>query len=350
MKIVKWVVVGVLVCGSCPLFPQSATLGDDRKSLQRFSFERIEMGVEFRIALYACSSGVANDAANAAFDRIHELNRKLSDYESASEVRQLCRQNSGQWHAVSHDLHHVLIHAVELSQETDGAFDVTVGHYTKLWRRARRRKRLPEFKQIAELSNRTGFHLLKVKRHSPQILMTVPDMRLDLGGIAKGYAVDEALRVLRESGHHQACVDGSGDIAVGSPPPGKNSWRIELASLRPSEKSNPVSIEVANCAVATSGDAFQAMEIGGRRYSHIINPRTGQPLTTPSSVTVVAESGMEADSLASAVSVLGLNQGLQLIEERKSAECFMVTGESGKTITRATTGFRKLRAQELNQR
>jgi thiamine biosynthesis lipoprotein len=321
--------------------PPAAT-AEEPKPLQRFDFERIEMGVEFQIAVYACDSGVANKAVRAAFDRVRDLNSKLSDYDSKSEVRQLCEKTAGTWQPVSQDLHRVLLHARRLSEETDGAFDVTIGHYTKLWRRARRQKSLPEAAELTKPSRQTGFRMLEVDPQETRVRMKVEGMRIDLGGIAKGYAVDEALKTLRLAGVDRALVDGSGDIAVGNPPPGRAKWRIEIAALRDSPEADPVSIEISNCAVATSGDAFQAVKIAGKSYSHIIDPRTGWPLTTTSSVTVVAPTGMEADSLASAVSVVHAKSGVSIAARRKQTEAFVVTQHDGKTRTIETTGFRRL--------
>lgn len=312
---------------------------DEPKPLRRFNFERMEMGVDFKIALYACDSRVANHAAEAAFVRISELNSKLSDYDAESEVRRLCEKPVGRWLPVSEDLHRVLLHATRLSADTDGAFDVTVGHYTKLWRRARRRKMLPDPAELKSLSAHTGHGLLCVDSTCPRVRLEKAGMRIDLGGIAKGYAVDEALTVLKRAGCERALVDGSGDIGVGLPPPGKTGWRIEVAALRDSAGARPVSIEIARCAVATSGDAFQAVEIAGRKYSHIIDPKTGIPLTKPSSVTVVAPSGIEADSLASAISVLGPKRGVRLAEELRRTEASVVTEGQGRTITNRSSGF-----------
>lgn len=324
------------------LFEPLCGTADEPKPLRRFDFERIEMGVDFRIGLYACDQRVANDAAKAAFDRVRELNSKLSDYDASSEVRKLCEKPPQQWHSVSRDLHTVLLHANRLSEESNGAFDVTVGHYTKLWRRARRRKMLPEASQLAKLAKRTGHQLLRVNAQKPRVWMENEGLRIDLGGIAKGYAVDEALRSLQLSGIERAYVDGSGDIAVGMPPPDKPKWRIEVAALRETQDSDPVSIEIASCAVATSGDAFQAVEIDGRRYSHIVDPRTGMPLSTPSSVTIVAPNSMQADSLASAVSVMGPGKGAAMIGKLKQTECFVVTLKDDRSVVKATSGFSSL--------
>lgn len=341
LKILSLAVVSAALYGM--LIAQSIR-ADAPKPLRRFDFHRVEMGVEFRITLYACDSAVANHAAKAAFDRIHELNSKLSDYDSSSEVRRLCEMPAGQWRPVSTDLHKVLACGKTLSGNSHGAFDYTVGHYTKLWRRARRQKQLPSQEQLKAVRPLTGFQLVEVQVDHSRVRLLRDRMRIDLGGIAKGFAVDEALRILTESGIQRALVDGSGDLAVSAPPPGKSAWRIEIAALRGTVDEKPVSVEISHCAVATSGDAFQAIEIDGTRYSHIVDPKTGMPLTTPSSVTVVARTGMEADSLASAISVLGPEAGIQFAENRDDTEAFVVTAQ-GSTFQRAeTTGFRLLKA------
>ena len=136
-------------------------------------------------------------------------------------------------------------------------------------------------------------------------------MQLDLGGIAKGYAADEALKLLREKfGITQALVAASGDIACGDPPPGKEAWSVDIAPIARSQK--PRRLHLVNAAVSTSGDLEQFVVIGGVRYSHILDPRTGLGLTGRRSVTVIAPKGIDADSMTKAVSVLPQKSGLQV--------------------------------------
>jgi len=317
----------------------TSDLQPSQTQLHRFDFEQIEMGVQFRISLYACDSKVANHAARAAFERIHALNSILSDYDARSEVRQLCEKTSGVWHPVSRDLHRVLLHARRLSVRTEGAFDVTAGHYTKLWRRAHRRSQLPSASDLKSIAAVTGFRFLEVDPHKLRVRLLIDGMRIDLGGIAKGYAADQALLQLSRHGIVRALVDGSGDITAGQAPPGRNGWRIEIQALRSSPEADPVTIELAESAVATSGDAFQHLEVAGQRFSHIIDARTGQALTNPSSVTVVAANGMAADSLASSVSVLGIDAGLQLIEKLRNTETRIVTVRQGQVESAGSSGF-----------
>ena len=148
-------------------------------------------------------------------------------------------------------------------------------------------------------------------------------MRLDLGGIAKGYAADEALRVLCTRGIDRALVDAGGDVVIGDPPPGRIGWRIGIAPLEVDGAPSRY-LTLAQSAIATSGDAFQFVEIGGQRYSHIVDPRTGFGLNHRQSVTVRARDGITADSLATAVSVLGPEEGLQLIKATGGARALIV--------------------------
>jgi len=157
-------------------------------------------------------------------------------------------------------------------------------------------------------------------------------MRLDLGGIAKGYAADEALRVLRKSGINRALVDAGGDIALGNPPPEKPGWRIGIAPLEADGPPSQVLL-LSRVAVATSGDTWQYVQIGSRRYSHLVDPRTGLGLTDHSSVTVIAPEGITADGLASAVSVLGPEKGLKLVEATPGTAAFIVRAPEGKVQT-----------------
>jgi FAD:protein FMN transferase len=171
---------------------------------------------------------------------------------------------------------------------------VTLGPLIQLWRTARERRTLPDPSAVTEARRQTGYRKLRLlPRNEVQLVRT--GMRLDLGGIAKGYAADEMLQTLRESGFPRALVAASGDLAIGDGP-----WRIELGATGEVR-------ELSRCAVSTSGDETQFVEIGGVRYSHIIDPKTGLGAVRRPLVTVIAASGMEADALATAFSAAPSN-------------------------------------------
>jgi len=294
-------------------------------TLTRFEFERYEMALPFRLVFYAADFEQARHAADAAFDRIRALNDCLSDYDYDSELSRLSRTSGeGQAVAVSEDLWRVLERAVALSRRTDGAFDVTVGPYVILWRKARRDRALPDPARLERARRAVGFDKVRWDRRRRTVELLAPDMRLDLGGIAKGYAIDEALRTLRSRGIRRALVTGSGDMAAGDPPPGRPGWRVAVAPLDRPEAPPAVFVLLHNRALATSGDVFQHVEIDGMRYSHIVDPRTGVGLTDQSLVTIIARDCATADSLATAVSVLGPPRGLALVEKTQGAAAYIV--------------------------
>ncbi len=160
-------------------------------------------------------------------------------------------------------------------------------------------------------------------------------MQLDLGGIAKGYAADEALKVLNKHGIQSALVAAGGDIRVGDAPPGSNGWRVAIAPLKPGQEKPSEQLLLKNAAVSTSGDAEQYVEIDGKRYSHIVDPKTGIGLVGRMSVTVVARSGISSDSLTKVVCVLGPEKGMKLLETQEgvSARMLRLKGDEMETFT-----------------
>ncbi len=303
----------------------SPKAGHSDESLNRYEFTEPQMGMPFRIVLYAPDQTQAAAAATAAFQRVTQLNAVLSDYDTDSELSRLS-QTAGQGQTVklSPDLWFILERAQSLARRTHGAFDATAGPYISLWRKARRTKELPSARSLALARETVGYGKLRLipRDHTAQLMLTY--MRLDLGGIAKGYALDEALKVLKQQGITRALVTGGGDMAVGEPPPGKPGWRIEIAPLDVTNAPPKRFVLLRNVGLATSGDLFQHVEINGKRYSHIVDPRTGLGLTDHSLVTVIAPTAITADSLATAVSVLGPVAGRELIEQTPGVAAYMV--------------------------
>lgn len=301
--------------------------------LRRFQYERPLMGAPIRVILYATDQRSANLAAEAAYERIAELDRILSDYKPDSELSLLsATAGSGKAVALSQDLWTVLERSQKLAKETGGAFDVTVGPYVRLWRRARRAKEFPAQQRLAEARQAVGYEKLKLEPSGHTAQLLVPAMRLDLGGIATGYAVDEAMKVLRQKGIERALIDASGDILVSEPPPGEMGWKIGIAPL---DADGPPSryLRLRNMSVTTSGDAFQHVVLDGKRYSHIVDPATGLGLTDQTSATVIAPDGITADSMATAVCVLGPEKGLKLVETMPRAAAFIVRSLGDKPET-----------------
>jgi FAD:protein FMN transferase len=311
-------------------------------TLKRFEFTQTEMAVPIRIVLYATDDATAEGAAKAAFARFHELNAIFSDYDPQSELRRLCDTSAeGKPVHVSNDLWRVLLRAGELSAQSDGAFDVTVGPVVRLWRSARRTKELPSPQSLQAALSRVGYRSVHLQPQRQTVELLRPKMLLDLGGIAKGYAVDEAMSTIRRRGVTRMMVEAGGNIGLGDPPTERPGWRIGIAS---SDLHSPARqyLSLSRAAISTSGDLWQYAVIGGVRYSHLIDPRTGRALTDHSSVTVVGPDGLSTDGLSSAVAVLGPERGLKLVDSTPGAAALIVRVIDGREQTYQSKKWKEL--------
>lgn len=271
-----------------------------RAVTERFEYSQIHMGVKVTFVLYADRADTAEGAARAAYARFAELEQIMSDYRPDSEVMRLCDRAGEGPVKVSPELFTVVQRAVEVSALSEGTFDVTCGPIVKLWREARKTKKLPSPTALSTAREVVGYRYLALDSAASTIDIGRKGVRIDLGGIAKGYACDEALRVLGENGVDRALVQAGGDLAASGAPPGKLGWRVAIQG-RPAEDA----IWLKNAAMSTSGDSEQFVTIGGRRYSHIVDPRTGYGLVDQVQVTVIAKDGLTSDSLSKALCILG---------------------------------------------
>ena len=259
------------------------------------------MGMPVRLVLHAPDEQSAIDAARAAFARIQSLDEMMSDYRPDSELRRLERK-PGERVTISPELYHVLRTALDVARITDGAFDPTVGPLVALWRTARREQRLPTDDAIRAAREIVGWR--KIKLEPPNgVRLATAGMRLDLGGIAKGYILQEALFTLRAHGVTAALVEAGGDAVVGDAPPGKPGWTIATPGSDPAVARRAKSL--TNIALATSGPTAQFFEIDGVRYSHVIDPRTSLGVTSGRTVRVIARDAAIADAVATALGVTG---------------------------------------------
>lgn len=291
-------------CGNVSLFSQT---------LRRLSFDHPQMGTTFRIVLFTANDSLARETVQKAFDRIDAINQSMSDYLPESEINQLTSKAGTQaFQPVSLDLWNVLVRAKQISRYSKGAFDVTIGPLTRIWRRAMRQQEMPPETQILKAKTLVGNRHLRLREKDHSVRLKIADMKLDLGAIAKGYATEKAWEVLRDAGIPISLVDGGGDIRLGDPPPGETGWKVEISDGGENPEQKNQTIFLANCGVATSGDTYRYVESGGKRYSHIIDPRTGYGISSRRLVTVVAPNGTDADALASAVSILGPEAGKKI--------------------------------------
>ena len=270
------------------------------------------MATKFRLSLHAENRETAEKAAQDAFEHVSRLTGLFSDYEPNSELNRLNASKANEPFKASPELVSIITRSLEISQLTDGAFDITCGHVTRLWRSMKNRRQLPPPDRLATAKAAMDWKAVKVDAQASTITLTKPGMLLDLGGIAKGYAADAVLKLLRNK-HHitRALVIAGGDIAIGDPPPGKEGWEIKLRTSATVE--TPVTLKSA--AVSTSGDLYQSIIIEGKRYAHIISPKSGLGITNTVSCSVIATDATTSDALATAMVVLGKEKGSEIAKQ-----------------------------------
>ena len=315
-----------------------AAVANESEALVPVTGSRRIMGAPWKIKVFAPQQAAGEAAIAAALDEVDRLEKVLSDYDPESELSRLsAAAPTPEPVTVSHDLWNVLVAAESFRETSDGAFDITVGPLTALWRQSRRTGRLPREDKLAAAKAAVGGDCIKVDHAQKQVRLTKPGMRLDAGGIGMGYAADRAMDVLRNHGIASAMIDASGDILVSDAPPGADGWRILVAPLRPGGEAETITLTGA--AVTTSGDAFQAVEIDRVRYSHIVDPRTGLGVRGPSAVTVIARDATAADALATAASVLGPTHGPAYLKKHPATSARFVWRDGKAVRTLVTDGW-----------
>ena len=257
----------------------------------------------------------AKDAAKAAMAEIRRIEGLLSRYQPGSVLVRLAESGGGE---VDKAIYHVLGQALEIASASGGAYDPTVGELSLLWQRAREKEELPEREEILKALEGVGWQ--QVKLIPPNKVMLPPGLQLDLGGAAKGYAVDRALEVLKGQGIERALVNAGGQIGILGEAP-RGLWRVGVKD--PREAGLLTVLEVKEGAVSTSGDYQRFFISGGRRYHHLVDPTTGYPAWDCQSATVVAETGLLADLLSTACFIMGPEMGMALVE-RYGAEALVV--------------------------
>jgi FAD:protein FMN transferase len=307
-------------------------------ALSRYEFSEPHMGTLWRITLYAPDAESASNAVRAAFSRVAALEQIMTDYDPDSELMRLSRSPRGTPVAVSDDLYAILSGSLTISAASQGAFDITVGPVVQLWRRARRQRELPDPHRLEVARQSVGYSKVRLDPNRRSVTLLADSMRLDLGGIGKGYGADAALAVLRERGLGRALVAASGDLSIGDAPPGQAGWRVGVGAAGGGATNLVANLLLTHAGVSTSGDAEQFVVLAGRRLSHIIDPRTGQALTNRIQNTVVSRCAMRSDGMAKTVCVLGAEAGLRFIESQPDAEALVQIPEPG-------GGFRIVRSK-----
>jgi len=269
-------------------------------------------------------------AVNAAFDRMAEIEAVADRYTGDSEISRMNRTAADGPVFVSDDMIEMLLMAGALSERTEGAFDITIAQLLDLWGFTNE-PRLPAPEEIEALLSSVCHSCVVVDDENMTVYYDAPDLSVDLGGIAKGYAVDEAVKVLKSLSVTSAVINAGGDMAVVGKK-GDVPWRIGIQHPRDSQELIAV-LDIADRSVVTSGDYERFFFTDGVRYHHIIDPRTGYPAGMTMSVTVVTDNTAVADALATAYFVMGPEKALETARRADGIDILVVDSDGNLTHT-----------------
>ena len=285
------------------------------------------MGSIVELKFYSPNEELFHRVVDACVERTKEIDRLFSNYRDDSVLAEVNRNAGVGPVFVPGEFLRLVRTSIEYSEFTDGAFDITIGSLFELWRAETAAGRLPARSRIRDALGCTGFQKIKIDETKSQVFLDRGCVRLDFGAIGKGYAVDEMVRIAKESGIKRGLVNFGGNIYAMDPPAGKKFWDVGVR--KPGSGSEIISkLDLVNKGVATSGDYERYFEHEGRRYSHIIDPRTGWPAEDVTSVVAVSKTATEADVFSTAVSVLG-SHGAEMFARKDKSLGFLVVGKNG---------------------
>jgi thiamine biosynthesis lipoprotein len=306
---------------------------------RKFSYSEMKMGSAFNLIIVSADSNKANHLARKSYELVDSLNHIFSNYDSSSELSKI-NASAG---LLPYKMSTAMLDLVQKSQyayiQSKGAYDISIGPLSSLWRNARKAKLFPEASTVLATKKLVGLNQVKINKRLGTIFLPNANMQLDFGGIAKGYIAQWVINFLKANGIQQALVDAGGDIVMSGAPLNQQGWLIGVNLPETTDDLLNKKLQLSNCSVATSGDVYQFIEYKGVKYSHIINPLTGYGVTNLRNVTIVAKTGATADWLATACSILPIQEAKQLAISHQAA-LLITTLKNGKLVFEATPNFK----------
>ena len=314
---------------------------DSSSGPRRYEATREMMGTFVTITVWANTPQQGATAVDAAFEQIRQIELSMSDYNPDSELSKINREAYDHPVAVSDKMLDVLKTALLYAELSDGGFDISMRPLKRLWKSAGKSGEVPDDDTIKAVLASVGYRDIELDEQAKTVRFLKPAMELDLGAIAKGYSADLAVAELKRLGVPAALVNAGGNIAVMGTPPNVRAWRVGIQDPNKLDLRLQDVIHLTGGSVATSGDYERFVEIGGKRFSHIFDPRTGRPVEHMSSVTVIAPDGITSDALSTTLSVMGPDAGLALAAKLVGVDAmFIVAGPDGPTVIKSP-GFDK---------
>jgi thiamine biosynthesis lipoprotein len=308
---------------------------------RKYVFEEPKMGSPFTITIYCKDSAAAASSATAAFRKADELNGILSDYIDSSEINRLsATSGQGRYIPVSLPLFDILQRALEAARLSEGSYDITIGPLVKLWRQARETKIFPNADSILAAKKKINYRFMHLDTIRHAVWLERAGMKLDVGGLGKGFVAAAALEVLKQRGFSSAMVNAGGKIVTGQAPLGAEGWLVGINAPGEKEEILPQLLVLKEMAVATSGDIYRYVDFDGKRYSHIVNPKTGIGITNRRNVTAIVPDGTTADWLATACSILSVRKCIRLIKKIPGAALLITEKKERKIHFVSSAGFK----------
>lgn len=300
---------------------------------------RFLMDTVVRVSVYdkGMSERKIGEAIDRVFREMEKIEAKASIHVDTSEVLRLVEESGKSPIRVSPEIFWLLKKSVEVSDETRGAFDVSVGVVKDLWGFDTDHPSVPDRSTVQSILPKVDYREIDLR--DGEVFLRQSGMRIDLGGIAKGYIIDQGIRILQEEGIRSGLVEAGGDLRVFGSHPDRKVWRIGIRHPRGEEGELFGVLETAAVSIATSGDYERYFVRDGKRYHHILDPKTGFPANRCISVTIVAECALLADAYATAVFVLGPVKGMALIKDHPSIEGMIIYEVEGQCHHVVSEGF-----------
>jgi thiamine biosynthesis lipoprotein len=325
----RWLVLAAALVTSAWL-----ARGDDAPIRYEASHEA--MGTVFTVAAYGRDQAFLSEVVNEVFEEIDRLDEQMSNYKPESELSIINREAAQQEVIVEPRLFGLIQYALRASQESGGAFDITVGPLMKRWGFFRGQGRVPNPEEISQVLKVVGYRHVHLAPECRGIRFDASGVEIDLGGIAKGYAVDQAVRILRSNGITAALVSsGTSSIYALGSPPGKRGWKVTVRDPFEAGKAADV-FRLQNFALSTSGNYEKFFKVGGRTYCHIMDPHTGRPVGNMLATVAVAPTGTESEVLTKVFFVGGVERSRHYLADHANAlAVFYQPGEKPRTFKRA---------------
>jgi FAD:protein FMN transferase len=307
---------------------------------KKYIFTENKMGSPFNLIFVSNDSLKAKHIAQDCFTLIDSLSQIFSDYDTTSEVNKINASAGLTPTKVSPAMLDLLLLSKQAYHKSIGAYDITIGPLSLLWRKARKKQEFPTKAAIETARHLMGFNQVQIDSEKAIIFLPKKGMRLDFGGIAKGYIAQWVIDYLKSIGIKEALADAGGDISMSGAPLSSKGWLVGVNVPETADDLLSKKLELTSISVATSGDVYQFIENEGVKYSHIINPITGYGVTSLRNVTVIAPLGATADWLATACSILPIELAKKVALENH-AQLLITTIQKDKIKFDATPGFNK---------